>query len=64
MRANERVLVQEDVEQIKITLAIVNGIDTWMITTTMLKSTINIMSALKGNQRSIALYPYMREMGL
>jgi glutamyl-tRNA reductase len=27
MRANERVLVQEDVEQIKITLAIVNGID-------------------------------------
>jgi hypothetical protein len=31
MRANERVLVQEDVEQIKITLAIVNGIDTWMI---------------------------------
>jgi hypothetical protein len=38
MRANERVLVQEDVEQIKITLAIVNGIDTWMITTTMLKN--------------------------
>jgi hypothetical protein len=34
-----KVLVQEDVEQIKITLAL-NGIDTWMITTTMLKSTI------------------------
>jgi hypothetical protein len=42
MRANERVWL-EDVEQIKITLAIVNGIDTWMITTTMLKSTINII---------------------
>jgi hypothetical protein len=37
MRANERVLVQENVEQIKITLAIVNGIDTWMIITTMLR---------------------------
>jgi hypothetical protein len=47
MRANERVLVQEDVEQIKITLAIVNGIDTWMITTTMLKSTINIYLSAK-----------------
>jgi hypothetical protein len=43
MRANERVLVQEDVEQIKDNTRIVNGIDTLMITTTMLKSTINII---------------------
>jgi hypothetical protein len=33
MRANERVLVQEDVEQRKHNT--VNGIDTWMIIITM-----------------------------
>jgi hypothetical protein len=61
MRANERVLVQEDVEQIKITLAIVNGIDTWMITTTMLKST-HYLTLNKSKIDSII--SYMKEKAL
>jgi hypothetical protein len=63
MRANERVLVQEDVEQIKITLAIVNGIDLDDYNNYVKEYNKHYLNAQKGNQRSIALYPYMKENG-
>jgi hypothetical protein len=60
MRANERVLVQEDVEQ-KITLGL--WIDTWMITTTMLKSTKQTLFSKKKVIIDSIISLYEREMG-
>jgi predicted HTH domain antitoxin len=63
MRANERVLVQEDVEQIKITLAIVNGIDLDDYNNYVKEYNKHYLSAQKESKIDSIISLYEREMG-
>jgi hypothetical protein len=61
MRANERVLVQEDVEQIKDNTSDCKWDRHLDDYNNYVKEYNKHYLTQKGNQRSIALYPYMKE---